>query len=71
MNETTIATGAHKLAYGGAGLGAAGLFTLTEWLSIAGFGVALAASLVSMYATYRKDKREEEEHLARMSRKIE
>lgn len=59
ITNVTTPTGGMVAVVGG--------LTLTQWLAIGGFALALGSFAVNFYFQYKRDKREEELHKRKLS----
>lgn len=72
MHETSAAAEASVAAIGskatltGGATSAAGFFMGINWIGWIGVGVAVLGLLINFYFSYQRDRREQQEHEARM-----
>lgn len=65
--EASIAASGAKVTYGGAGVSIAGWALQSQAVSLLGLLVAVAGFAVTWYYKAKADRRDEEEHKARMA----
>ena len=66
--DAALAAAGSKATFGGAGGAVVGWIFSSEFGVIAGVAIGLAGLLVNWYYKYRQNKREQQEHDARMAR---
>lgn len=64
--ETTAAAIGSKATLTGGATSAAGFFMGINWIGWIGVGVAVLGLLINFYFSYQRDRREQQEHEARM-----
>lgn len=64
--EAAVAASAPKIMYGGASASGLSFILSNEFMGVVGCLIALAGYLTNLYYKRKRDKREQEEHAARM-----
>lgn len=66
MPEIPVPAASSTVAYAGSSASIAAALTLTEWGVLIGIATALLTFIANAWHQYRRDRREEREHEARM-----